>query len=294
MERRPGLSTAALLVVALLAPAGASADDTAPAITEGPAVTGLAREGEVLTATAAWTGDPEPTAAWAWLRCDKSKTGKCTAIKNATAQTYDVAAADVGSVLRVRLELTNAAGKTGERSRPTSVVEALPPPPPPDPPPPPPPPPDPDEPPGDLPPSTPFDPPVAPVVAPPPAGVGALQAIPLLRPFPTVRIRGRLTLRGARVTLLVVRSRRGSLIVARCRGAGCPVRRVARAASSSRTRLRPFERVLRAGTRLDITVRRAGYIGKWTTIIIRRGRVPWRADRCVKPGRSRPTACPSA
>jgi len=122
-----------------------------------------------------------------------------------------------------------------------------------------------------------------------------LQLSPvLLRPFPTVRIRGRLTLHGARVTLLVVRSRRGTVISAGCRGTGCPVRRVTRTASSSRTRLPAFERVLRAGTRLDITVTRAGYIGKWTTIIIRRGHAPWRADRCVKPGQSRPSACPAA
>ena len=115
----------------------------------------------------------------------------------------------------------------------------------------------------------------------------------MLRPFPTVRIRGRLTLNGARVTLLVVRSPRGALISARCRGGGCPVRRVTRTARA-RTRLRAFERVLRAGTRLDIIVTRTGFIGKWTTIIIRRGNAPWRADRCVKPGRSRPSACPAA
>ena len=142
-------------------------------------------------------------------------------------------------------------------------------------------------------PSTPFDPSAAPVVAPVPTAAGPLQSTPLLRPFPTVRIRGRLTLRGAQVTLLVVRSPRGAIISARCRGKGCPVRRLTRTASS-RTRLRSLERVLRAGTRLDITVTRAGYIGKWTTIIIRRGYAPWRADRCVKPGRSRPSPCPAA
>jgi hypothetical protein len=282
MARRLGLGAAGLvIVVALLAPAGASAD-TAPKITKRPAITGIPRDGELLTATAAWKGDPTPTAAWAWLRCDKAKTTRCSAITGAKAATYRVTAADVGSVLRVRLTVTSEDESAEAQSPPTSVVAAAPPPPPPPP----------DEPPGDLPPPTPPDSPV-PVVVPVPAAVAPLQATPLLRPFPTVRIRGRLTLRGAEVTLLVVRSPRGALISARCRGTGCPVHRVHRTALP-RTRLSSFQRVLRAGTRLDITVTRAGYIGKWTTIIIRRGSAPWRADRCVKPGRSRPSACPAA
>jgi hypothetical protein len=134
---------------------------------------------------------------------------------------------------------------------------------------------------------------------PPPAGAEPLVAggAPVLRPFPVVRIRGQLTLFGARVTLLGVRAPRGSLIATRCGGGSCPARRLVRRTSVTRqrlslTRLQPLERRLRAGTRLDITVRKAGYIGKWTTIVIRLGRPPQRSDRCVNPGARRPTACP--
>jgi hypothetical protein len=114
---------------------------------------------------------------------------------------------------------------------------------------------------------------------------------PMLDPFPVVRIRGRLTATGARVTLFTVRAPRGVRIDVRCRGSSCPVRRLARTAAVSR--LRPFERHLRAGTRLEITVTKPGYIGKWTTIVIRRGAPPKRSDRCRYAGGRRPVPCPN-
>ena len=268
-----------VVCLALLAPAGARAD-TGPVLTAGPAIAGVPRESEVLTASATWTGDPEPTVAWRWVRCANPK-GKCTAVDGAASHSYQVVAADVGSVLRVRIKLTNSAGTAEARSDPTRTVEPAPPTSPT---------PDPQEPPTDPPPPPPFDPPANPVSAPQPAGGVAL---PMLRPFPVVRIRGWLTSVGARVTLLTVRAPRGVQIAARCRGRSCPVRRFARTASVTRTRLRPLQRGLRAGTRLDITVRKTGYIGKWTTIVIRRGRPPARADRCVYPGARRPAPCPA-
>jgi hypothetical protein len=292
---RPLRVAAATLVVSfmLLAPAGARAD-TAPAITKGPVIAGVPRESETLTASAEWTGDPEPTAAWRWVRCMASATGQCKGIKGAASPEYRVTAADVGSVLRARVKVTNKAGTAEARSGPTSVIEAAPDSTPsPTPTPTPTPTPIPDETPAPPPASTPFDVPANPVFAPPPAAGDppAAASVPLLQPFPVVRISGWLTPVGARITRLSVRSPRGSLIAARCRGRSCPVRHVAR--SAALTRLRPLERRLRAGTRLDITVRKVGYVGKWTTIVIRRGRPPRRADRCVYPERGRPASCPA-
>jgi hypothetical protein len=284
------ISTAVAVFIGLLAPASAGAD-AKPTFTDGPAVAGIPRESEMLTATAAWTGDPAPTAAWTWLRCDQARSNKCEAIAGAASPSYRVVAADVGSRLRVRVRLENSAGETEARSDPTNVVEPAPEPEPepqPEPQPQPDPEPEPDETPPGAPPRVAFDPPANPIIVPPMAG----EAQPLmLRPFPIVRIRGWLTRTGARVTLLTVRAPRGARIATRCRGRSCPVRHLARTASS--TRLRALERSLRSGTRLDITVRKAGYIGKWTTIVIRRGRPPRRADRCVYPGARRPAPCPA-
>ena len=280
------ISPAVAVSIGLLAPASAGAD-AKPTFTDGPAVAGIPRESEMLTATAAWTGDPAPTVSWRWQRCDKANSSKCTPIAGAASTTYRVVAADVGSSLRVRIKLENSAGATTARSDPTSPVEPAPatePEPTPEPQPEP----EPEEAPPSAPPRVDFEPPENPIIGPPVAGEAQP---PLLRPFPIVRIRGWLTRTGARVTLLTVRAPRGARIATRCRGRSCPVRHVARTAST--TRLRAFHRRLRAGTRLDITVTKAGYIGKWTTIVIRKGRPPRRADRCVYPGARHPAPCPT-
>ena len=127
----------------------------------------------------------------------------------------------------------------------------------------------------------------------PPVGGGAQSTVAaprLLRPFPIVRIKGRLTPSGARVTLLTVRAPRGARITVRCRGHSCPARRLARIATL--TRIRTLERYLAAGTRIDVTVTRPDQIGKWTTIHIARGAPPRRRDRCVLPGGRSPVPCP--
>jgi hypothetical protein len=112
----------------------------------------------------------------------------------------------------------------------------------------------------------------------------------MLSPYPLIRISGRLTLTGAYVTRLTVTAPRGARITVVCRGAGCPLQRVAMTASV--THLHVFERNLRAGTRLIITISKPGFITKVTTIIIRRGHAPARTDMCVAPGARRASACP--
>jgi hypothetical protein len=261
---------AAVILGGLLLPAGPARADTAPVISERPQVAGTPQAGATLAASATWTGTPEPKARWAWQRCAAAGT-PCDRIADAAGQTYLVTAADVGFVLRAHLKVTNVAGAAQARSQPTAVIEAAPQPPAPAPPP----------------------PPTPPTSGEPPAVTGPLGASPppLLDPFPTVRIRGRLTPDGARVTRLAVRAPRGVRIVVSCHGRSCPARRLALAAA---IRLRRFERELRAGTRLEITVTKPGYIGKWTTIVIRRGAAPRRRDRCVYPGARDRVECPAA
>jgi hypothetical protein len=113
-----------------------------------------------------------------------------------------------------------------------------------------------------------------------------------MKPFPLIRIRGVLIPSGARVTLLTVRAPRGVDIVVRCRGVDCPRRRFK--PRPGVRRLRPFERELRAGTRLEITVSKPGFLGKRTVIVIRSGAAPSRSDRCVDPATQRVMRCPSA
>jgi hypothetical protein len=267
------------VLVAALPPSRADAT-SAPVITSGPTITGAAVVGSALTATAEWPADPATTAKWTWLRCTP-KGAPCVEIAGAKQSAYTVAAADLGATLRVRLNLANHDGSASKRSEPTAVVTAAPVP--------------------TLEPTatpTPTPEPTAtpapePDVAPPgetPTVAAATPARPpLLDPFPVVRIKGRFTATGARVTLLVVRAPRGARIAVTCRGRDCPMRRFRPAAGVSR--LRPFERSLRAGTRLEVTVTKPGYVGKVTVIVIRRHRAPWRSDRCLDPGSTRAVRC---
>src|SRR5689334_13654106 len=104
----------------LMLPALARAD-TAPVITQAPAILGSPQVGAVLTASALWTGDPEPVATWAWQRCAKT-TGSCTAIAGSAKDRYVVSAEDLGAYLRVRVKVTNSAGSVTAQSKPTPLI----------------------------------------------------------------------------------------------------------------------------------------------------------------------------
>lgn len=142
-------------------------------------------------------------------------------------------------------------------------------------------------------------------LAPEPKGLAPAPASPsapapaaaprLLRPFPTVRVRGRVLNRGARITLLTVRAPRGSRIEVRCAGRGCGKRSQRVRTKRSVTRLRSFERYLRTGASLTIRVTKGSrYAGKHTVLSFRSGAAPKRVDRCSLGDTSKPVACPSA
>lgn len=99
-----------------IVPRGAVA--VAPANTVLPAISGTAQEGQVLIAgTGAWTGTPAPTYATQWRRGGVD-------IAGATASSYGLVAADVGSTLTVRVTATNASGSTSATSAATATVAA--------------------------------------------------------------------------------------------------------------------------------------------------------------------------
>jgi hypothetical protein len=109
-----------------------------------------------------------------------------------------------------------------------------------------------------------------------------------MEPFPVVRIRGELARGGARVRLLRVTAGRRAVVRIRCKGRGCPVRRLRRKPG----RIGKFERFLPTGTRVTIRVTRPERIGKYVRLRIRAGRPPARTDACVVPGTPDPTPCP--
>jgi hypothetical protein len=124
----------------------------------------------------------------------------------------------------------------------------------------------------------------------PPAGV--------LRPFPDVRLSGRLTRSGVWLSRVSVRAPAHSQIGIVCRGAGCRARPVSKrsaglAGHAAWTTFHVLERFLPAGATLQIRVSGGGKIGAYTRFTARWHKLPVRVDSCLDPRGVTPIICPS-
>jgi hypothetical protein len=284
--------------VAVLALAGiAEAQQTGRLeIYQEPRIVGTAYVGYSLNASGgAWRSpNPHPSRTeswWEWWRCPSNRSAQgCDFLTRNVP--YTIASSARGEyIFLVRyVRWRNNEGNWDWKVRisdPVGRVTDAPPPPPP-------------------PPSTPTP---VPTVAPTPAPT--FEAVPTpvpttgpiltdtpshrraIRPFPVVRMRGRLTRTGARVTVLSVRAPKSARVIVRCKGRSCPKARWSPDRRKKKlTRVRSFERSLRSGTRISVTVSRNRYIGKRTVFVIRRGRAPKRVDNCINSKR-RVTRCPA-
>ena len=96
----------------------------APINSQAPSISGTPHEGEILTADPGlWSGSQPLSYAYQWRRCDQTGL-TCSSIADATAKSYTLASADVGSRIRVRVTASNAGGASTARSLPTSTVSA--------------------------------------------------------------------------------------------------------------------------------------------------------------------------
>jgi hypothetical protein len=90
-----------------------------------PTITGNAVEGQTLSEEHATWSSPPAAYAYQWQRCNSSG-NDCSSIPKARAQTYRLAAADVGFRIRVGESARDAEGAvTPSMSEPTAVVQAL-------------------------------------------------------------------------------------------------------------------------------------------------------------------------
>ena len=124
---------------------------------------------------------------------------------------------------------------------------------------------------------------------------------PLMQPFPVVRMAGSEYSFGVKISLLTVQAPSGSKITVSCHGPGCPAKIAHVVATSRSDKSRAglvtvtfgrFERSLRAGARLQITVSETGMIGKYTRFVVRRNKLPLRTDSCLSPNGIQAIACP--
>lgn len=117
------IASAAVAVAAVVGGPGSgrAASATAPANTGTPTISGTPQVGATLTADpGTWSGNPT-SYAYSWSRCDKNGNA-CASIPGATAKTYKLQQADLGSTLRITVTASNADGATDSTSAPTAVV----------------------------------------------------------------------------------------------------------------------------------------------------------------------------
>jgi hypothetical protein len=125
--------------------------------------------------------------------------------------------------------------------------------------------------------------------------------VPLMQPFPVVRMSGSFNASGAKISLLAALAPVGAKVTITCHGHGCPTKSQAfvatagaksKAGSGSIT-FKRFERFLKSGVVLEIWISKPGQIGKFTRFVIRRGKSPTRSDECLNPAGTTPIVCPS-
>jgi hypothetical protein len=115
----------------------------------------------------------------------------------------------------------------------------------------------------------------------------------LISPFPIVRVTGRTARRGARIKALEVFAPAGARVTVNCKGKRCPFRKWRRTAGAKPLSVGPLRgRFLPARVRLQVRVYKAGLIGKYTRLVIRRRKPPARRDLCLAPGKSTASQCP--
>ena len=96
-----------------------------PVNTTPPSITGIAQQGQTLTATpGVWSGNATAYV-YQWLRCNRGG-ANCMSISGATSATYLLGPADVSKTLRVAVTASNSAGSATATSAPTSVVTIAP------------------------------------------------------------------------------------------------------------------------------------------------------------------------
>ena len=129
----------------------------------------------------------------------------------------------------------------------------------------------------------------------------ATAAVPLMQPFPVVRMAGSFSASGAKLSLLAALAPIGAKVAITCHGKGCPTKSQGFVATvgakgksgTAQITFKRFERSLRSGVVLAIWISKPGEIGKFTRFVIRRDKSPTRVDECLNPAGTTPILCPS-
>jgi len=94
----------------------------APSNTKLPAISGAAKDGQLLSASnGTWTGTPPLSFAYRWEACN-STGAECSVILGAAASTYRVITSQIGGTLRVSVTASNTVGSASATSAASAVI----------------------------------------------------------------------------------------------------------------------------------------------------------------------------
>ena len=125
-RRQAGITALATATVLALAGTADARLAAPPTNSSPPTISGLAQQGQTLTAAnGTWSGTEPVTYTYTWQRCDKDG-GRCREIRGATSATYVLTRDDVNHTLRVTVTARNAEATNSALSSVTGVVTAAP------------------------------------------------------------------------------------------------------------------------------------------------------------------------
>lgn len=116
----------------------------------------------------------------------------------------------------------------------------------------------------------------------------------LMKPFPRVRTAGTFSRTRTRFTRIKVVASRGAKVAGRCTKHEKKCHTDKTVGRRGNLRLHRLERSFPAKAIIRVRVSAPGVIGKYVELRTRRGKPPVRRDGCLKPGSTRPMACPAA
>jgi hypothetical protein len=272
---RRGAGALALGLASLLAlPKMVLADDPV-AVTRAPEIQGKLVLGQTLHAVnGAWTGPADAVENYTWQRCTDEDFEDCSTIAGATEDAYALSASDVGKMMRVTLSVSFGDDSSRKSSELTGVVAA-------------------GENGGGINPGLPGTPQDFTLTAPPSKPGPAVPGAKRIKPKPVITLSGRYTSTGAVITRFTVKAPKGATTTLACSKGTCPAKQQTIKGGHT-THLTKFEKkTLKAGTRIQLTVARKGYVSEVSIITIRSKSKPSRSDSCILPGKKTRQKCPA-
>jgi hypothetical protein len=250
-------TAACMVTTPVCAPASSDSAPTAPVLSDpfseaAPEVSGTAQVGQVLNASVGFWRSPVQLLFGYQWIRCDAAGGACAQIPGATGPNFRIKTAQAGARLRAVVSASNSRPRSAQATSAPTLT----------------------------------------VAAAVKKKARRKRAARLLSPFPRIVIAGVVIGGVVELSEFTIRGPRGAIVKLRCRGRGCPLRTRRLRTRATRVRFHSLERAWRAGTVLDVTIGRRGFIGKFSRFSFRAGAVPRRQDRCLRPGATRPSRCP--